>query len=48
MDRVGPEELEVLYRVRDSLSAIRFGTVLLVVQDRRVVRIEIAGKIRLR
>jgi len=47
-DRVRPDELEVLLRVRDSLRAIRFGTVVLVVQDGTVVQIETAEKIRLR
>ena len=47
-DRVSPEELEVLLRVRDSLRAISFGTVLIVVQDGKVVQIETAEKIRLR
>ena len=47
-DRVSPEELEVLLRVRDSLRAIRFGTVLIVVRDGKVVQIETAEKIRLR
>ena len=47
-DRVSPEELDVLLRVRDSLRAIRFGTVLVVVQDGKVVQIETAEKIRLR
>ena len=47
-DRVSPEELEVLLRVRDSLRSIRFGTVVLVVQDGKVVQIETAEKIRLR
>jgi hypothetical protein len=47
-DRVSPEEIEVLLRVRDSLRAIRFGTVLIVVQDGKVVQIETAEKIRLR
>ena len=46
-DRVSPDELEVLLRVRDSLRAIRFGTVLVVVQDGRVVQIETAERIRL-
>jgi hypothetical protein len=41
-------ELEVIRRVRDSLRAIRFGTVLIVVQDGKVVQIETAEKIRLR
>ncbi|HKE53273.1 MAG TPA: YezD family protein [Actinomycetota bacterium] len=47
-DRVSPQELEVLLRVRDSLRSIRFGTVLIVVQDGTVVQIETAEKIRLR
>lgn len=42
------EELEVIRRVRDSLRSIRFGTVLIVVQDGKVVQIETAEKIRLR
>jgi hypothetical protein len=41
-------ELEVIRRVRDSLRSIRFGTVLIVVQDGKVVQIETAEKIRLR
>lgn len=47
-DRVTPDELDVLLRVRDSLRSIRFGTVLIVVQDGRVVQLETAEKIRLR
>jgi hypothetical protein len=47
-DRVWPQELDVLLRVRDSLRSIRFGTVLIVVQDGTVVQIETAEKIRLR
>jgi hypothetical protein len=47
-DRVSSKELDVLLRVRDSLRAIRFGTVLIVVQDGKVVQIETAEKIRLR
>jgi hypothetical protein len=38
----------VIRRVRDSLRSIRFGTVLIVVQDGKVVQIETAEKIRLR
>ena len=41
-------ELDVVARVRESLRAIRFGTVLIVVQDGKVVQIETAEKIRLR
>jgi len=47
-DRVSPDELDVLLRVRDSLRSIRFGTVVIVVQDGTVVQIETAEKIRLR
>ena len=43
-----PDELDVIARVRESLRAIRFGTVLIVVQDGKVVQIETAEKIRLR
>ena len=42
------DELDVIRRVRDSLHSIRFGTVLIVVQDGKVVQIETAEKIRLR
>jgi hypothetical protein len=42
------DELEATRRVRDSLRSIRFGTVLIVVQDGKVVQIETAEKIRLR
>ena len=41
-------ELEVLLRVADVLRSVRFGSVLLVVQDGKVVQIEMAEKIRLR
>ena len=42
------DELDVIRRVLDSLRSIRFGTVLIVVQDGKVVQIETAEKIRLR
>jgi len=42
------EEQEVLLRVVEVLRKVRFGTVLLVVQDGKVVQIEMAEKIRLR
>jgi hypothetical protein len=42
------EELAVLARVGDVLRRIQFGTVTLVVQDGRVVQIEMAEKFRLR
>jgi hypothetical protein len=41
------DELDVIVRVRDALRRVRFGTVLLVVQDGKVVQIETAEKIRL-
>jgi len=42
------EEQEVLLQVVKLLRKLRFGTVLLVVQDGKVVQIEMAEKIRLR
>jgi len=42
------EEKVVLARVGDILRRIRFGTVVLVVQDAKVVQIEMAEKFRLR
>ena len=42
------EERAVLLKVVEVLRKLRFGTVLLVVQDGRVVQIEMAEKIRLR
>lgn len=45
---LGEEEREVLLRVVDILRRIDFGTVLLVVQDGKVVQIEMAEKFRLR
>ncbi len=42
------DELEVLLRVADLLRKVRFGSVLIVVQDGKVVQIEMAEKIRLR
>jgi hypothetical protein len=41
------EELDVLLRVGEILRSIRFGTLLLVVQDGKVVQIELAEKYRL-
>jgi len=45
---VPADELEVLLRVAAILRQIRFGTVLIVVQDGKVVQIETAEKYRLR
>jgi hypothetical protein len=42
------EERAILARVADVLRKIKFGTILLVVQDGRVVQIEMAEKFRLR
>jgi hypothetical protein len=54
-DRVGPdtvglspEEIDVLFRVGDILRKIDFGTLLIVVQDGKVVQLEVAEKMRLR
>ncbi|HEX9124627.1 MAG TPA: YezD family protein [Actinomycetota bacterium] len=48
LDALSDEEREVLLRVAEILRRIDFGTVLLVVQDRKVVQIEMAEKFRLR
>ncbi len=42
------DELDVLLRVADLLRRLEFGSVLIVVQDGKVVQIEMAEKIRLR
>jgi hypothetical protein len=42
------DEQEVILEVVQLLRKLRFGTVLLVVQDGKVVQIEMAEKIRLR
>jgi hypothetical protein len=42
------EEKAVLAKVADVLRRINFGTVVLVVQDGKVVQIEMAEKFRLR
>jgi hypothetical protein len=42
------EELDVLIRVLALLRTLRFGSVLIVVHEGRVVQIEMAEKIRLR
>jgi hypothetical protein len=42
------EEQAVLLKVADILKRIQFGTVVLVIQDGRVVQIEMAEKFRLR
>ena len=45
---LSPEEREVLLKVVDILRRLQFGTILLVVQDGKVVQIEMAEKFRLR
>ena len=47
-EALSDEDREVLLRVAEVLKKLRFGTVLLVVQDGKVVQIEMAEKIRLR
>jgi len=47
-DQLSQEERAVLLRVVEILRDIDFGTVLLVVQDGKVVQIEMAEKFRLR
>ena len=42
------EEREVLGKVAEIVRRIQFGTVVLVIQDGKVVQIEMAEKIRLR
>jgi hypothetical protein len=42
------EERKILLQVVDVLRRINFGTVLLIVQDGKVVQIEMAEKFRLR
>jgi hypothetical protein len=42
------EERAVLAKVADIVQRIRFGTVVLVIQDGKVVQIEMAEKFRLR
>jgi hypothetical protein len=42
------EERVVLAKVADTLRRIKFGTVVLVIQDGKVVQIEMAEKFRLR
>ena len=48
LDDLSDEERAVVARVIEVLRKLKFGTVLLVVQDGKVVQIEMAEKIRLR
>jgi hypothetical protein len=43
-----PEEQQVLARVAEIVRKINYGTVVLVIQDGKVVQIEMAEKFRLR
>ncbi len=45
---LSPEEQQVLLKVAEILKRLQFGTVLLVIQDGKVVQIEMAEKFRLR
>jgi hypothetical protein len=47
-DDLTDEERDVVLRVIGVLRRLKFGTVLLIVQDGKVVQIEMAEKIRLR
>ena len=48
LEGLSDEERRVLRHVLEVLRKINFGTVLIVVQDGKVVQIEMAEKIRLR
>ena len=48
LDDLSDEERAVVERVVEVLRKLKFGTVLLVVQDGKVVQIEMAEQIRLR
>jgi hypothetical protein len=48
VEDLSDDEREVLLKVAEVLRRIDFGTVLLVVQDGKVVQIELAEKFRLR
>ena len=47
-DDLSDEEKAVVLKVVEVLRRLRFGTVLLIVQDGKVVQIEMAEKFRLR
>jgi hypothetical protein len=48
LEHLSEEEREVLRQVIEVLRRIQFGTILLIVQDGKVVQIEMAEKFRLR
>jgi len=45
---LSPEERLILLKVSEILERLQYGTILLVVQDGKVVQIEMAEKFRLR
>ncbi len=45
---LSPEERAVLVKVAEIVQKIQYGTVVLVIQDSKVVQIEMAEKFRLR
>ena len=45
---LSPEEQQVLLKVAEIVRKINYGTVVLVIQDGKVVQIEMAEKFRLR
>jgi hypothetical protein len=45
---LSPEEQQVLMKVTEIVRKINYGTVVLVIQDGKVVQIEMAEKFRLR
>jgi hypothetical protein len=45
---LSPEEQQVLMKVAEIVRKINYGTVVLVIQDGKVVQIEMAEKFRLR
>lgn len=47
-DDLSDEERKVLLQVTEILRRLKFGTIVLVVQDGRVVQIEMAEKFRLK
>lgn len=47
-ENLDDEQRDVLVRVAEVLQRLEFGTVLLIVQDGKVVQIEMAEKFRLR
>ena len=48
LSSLSPEEQQVLLKVAEIVRKINYGTVVLVIQDRKVVQIEMAEKFRLR